>query len=82
MPELGDILCDKKFKFGDGTVGEKLLIILNKPRGNEPYLVVKTTSQKDRYEGVKPGCNPKRHVFLFAGFRKRRFSQGYIYSAE
>lgn len=50
----GTILCDEKFKFSDGTIGKKILIVLND--GNPGfYLVVKTTS-RSVYKGIQSGC--------------------------
>ena len=85
MPQLGDVLFDKSFRFNDGTIGEKLFIVLNNPKQNEPYLVVKTTSQQDRYKNYKYGCNSELQIFYIpAGqdnFSKDTFIQlNYIYA--
>ena len=42
----GTILLHKNFIYEDGTAGKKYLILLNTPKKNDPYLVVKTTSQR------------------------------------
>lgn len=63
MPGSGDILCDDKFKFTDGTMGKKLFVVINDAEPPEPWLVVKTTSQSKRYQNVKAGCNADRRVF-------------------
>lgn len=50
----GTILCDNEFKFSDGTVGKKLLIVLNDGEiGN--YIILKTTSNSN-YKGIGYGC--------------------------
>jgi hypothetical protein len=55
MNVRGTIYHNPQFKFCDGTVGNKLLVLLNTPTGEEDYLFVKTTSrQKGRTK--KPGC--------------------------
>jgi len=63
MPGSGDILCDDKFKFTDGSIGKKLFVVLNDAEPPDPWLVVKTTSQSKRYQNVKAGCNVDRRVF-------------------
>lgn len=66
MPRAGDVLHDAQFKFRDGATGSKLCVVLNDPQGPEPCLVVKTTSQAKRYQGLAPGCHPHKKVFLLA----------------
>ena len=64
MPQPGQILCYKDFEFGDYSKKEKLLVILNDADMDSLCLVLKTTSQSRRYEGVEKGCNPQKKVFL------------------
>lgn len=64
MPVQGEVLCHEKFQFKDGPTGKKLVVVLNNPAPRDPCIVVKTTSQSRRYQGVKPGCNPSRRVFF------------------
>ncbi|MGA9364782.1 MAG: hypothetical protein WBW16_10470 [Bacteroidota bacterium] len=68
MPSTGDIYFHKSFKFKDGAIGEKLFVVLNEPNldRNEPYLVVKTTSQFQK-ENLKEGCNPALRGFFVPG---------------
>ena len=63
MPAQGEVLCHERFRFSDGTFGNKLIVVLNNPAARDPCIVVKTTSQTHRYQGVKPGCNPNKSVF-------------------
>jgi len=42
----GTIYHHRKLVFHNGFIGKKYLILLNTPGKNEPYLFVKTTSQK------------------------------------
>jgi hypothetical protein len=50
----GTILFDDEFKFTDGSVGKKILIILND--GNPGfYIIVKTTS-RSAYKSAENGC--------------------------
>lgn len=42
----GCILLDKKFKFRDNEIDEKLIVLLNNPGKNEPYLFCCTTSRE------------------------------------
>jgi hypothetical protein len=65
MPKAGDILFHQEWVFNDGTLGRKLLVILNTPDNPDiPCLVLKTTSQDDRYIGAVSGCNVSKKVFL------------------
>lgn len=63
MPSQGEVLLHEKFQFSGGSIGKKLLVVLNNPKTRDPCLVVKTTSQSQRYKKVKIGCNPEREVF-------------------
>jgi hypothetical protein len=62
--EKGTILFHEKFRFANGELGEKLLIILNAPDPKvEPYLLCRVTSQ----EGNKPrifGCHQDLSLFF------------------
>ncbi len=58
----GSVLFHREFKFSDGECGEKLLIILNTPANNEPYLVCKTTS-KCKYFITKEGCHSEKGIY-------------------
>jgi hypothetical protein len=49
--------------FSDGTTAVKLLILLNHPTKKEPYLCVKTTSQK-KDKPSTPGCIRQRALFF------------------
>jgi hypothetical protein len=58
----GTILFHEKFKFTDGEHGKKLLIILNTPSKDEPYLICKTTS-KCKYSITKEGCHSDKGIY-------------------
>lgn len=58
----GTVLFHTKFRFTDGEIGEKLLIILNTPTPNEPYLVCRTTS-KCKYYITKEGCHEDKGIY-------------------
>jgi hypothetical protein len=45
----GTIFSHNEFKFHDGATGKKLLILLNSPQTDEPYLLVTTTSKTKPY---------------------------------
>ena len=64
MPKPGDIICYEKFEFEDGTKKDKLFVVLNDVDTDIPCLVLKTTSQSERYSGVKQGCNIAKKVFF------------------
>jgi hypothetical protein len=64
----GTILFDRRFRFHDGAIGEKLFVVLNDGRSGT-YITVKTTSQDARY-GVSYGCQVTArfpHFFLPRG---------------
>ena len=64
----GCILFDRKFKFRDNEIGEKLIILLNKPnlRENEPYLFCRTTSRERPPYLIKTpkGCQRDSNYFF------------------
>lgn len=59
----GGVYFHSQFPFDDGTFGEKRFVVLNNPEKDEPYLVVKTTSNL-RNRTYQKGCNPNRGVFF------------------
>ncbi|ETR68158.1 MAG: hypothetical protein OMM_10814 [Candidatus Magnetoglobus multicellularis str. Araruama] len=61
MSQRGQIYHNPKFRFHDGKIGNKLLILLNTPHKNEEYIFVKTTSN-DKNRLNKPGCH-KHPIF-------------------
>ncbi|MBU4350322.1 hypothetical protein KJ830_03965 [bacterium] len=68
MAELkpGCILYDTKFVFKDNEIGEKLIVLLNNPRGNEPFLFCRTTSiEKPPYQiKIPSGCQKNSQYFF------------------
>lgn len=63
MQTRGAIYHHKQLVFHNGVVGKKYLILLNTPSDIEPYLFVKTTSQK-RNKPSKRGCIKERSLFF------------------
>jgi len=55
MHVRGTVFQNPKFRFQDGGIGKKLLILLNTPTSDEEYLFVKTTSQEKK-RSKTPGC--------------------------
>lgn len=51
----GTIFHHDRLVFHNGFVGKKYLILLNSPDRNDPYLFVKTTSQRKQKPST-PGC--------------------------
>ena len=68
MTELksGCILFDTNFTFKDNVIGEKLIVLLNNPRENEPYLFCRTTSrERPPYQIKAPkGCQKDSSYFF------------------
>ncbi len=59
MPQPGEILYYQDYEFEDGFKTDKRFVVLNVTENIDlPCLVLKTTSQSKRYEGVRQGCNP------------------------
>lgn len=59
----GTILYHKAFQFQNGQIGKKLLITLNTPKKNEPYLCCKTTS-KQQFNIEKEGCHSNKNIYV------------------
>lgn len=58
----GTVLLFKDFVFKDGGKTDKLVIILNNPKGNEPYLLCPTTSQQHKRKAVL-GCHAEDNYY-------------------
>jgi hypothetical protein len=69
----GAIYHHNKLVFHNGFTGKKYLILLNTPVKNEPYLFVKTTSQK-KDKPSTPGCI-KEHSLFFVPVGKTSFKK-------
>jgi len=52
-----------QWKFPDGAVGEKLIVTLNEPKANEPYIVCTATS-KPKNKPKTPGCHAELGLFF------------------
>jgi predicted transcriptional regulator of viral defense system len=63
----GDVIYFVNFRFQDGTTRDKLLIILNTPKDNEPYLVCLTTSQQKKWRSKQPGCHSDKNYYFVDG---------------
>ncbi|PJB01384.1 MAG: hypothetical protein CO127_04155 [Ignavibacteria bacterium CG_4_9_14_3_um_filter_36_18] len=62
--KAGDVFCFINFTFKDGDTAEKkLLIILNTPRGTEPYLACLTTSQQ-KWKSNQLGCHSEKNYYF------------------
>lgn len=61
--DKGTILFHREFSFRNGESGKKLLIVLNAPSENQPYLVCKTTS-KEKFNIQTEGCHSDRNIYL------------------
>ena len=63
MAVRGDIFYHKEFELHSGGSGEKLILLLNTPGANEPYLFVKPTSQTTN-KPYRSGCIEKQQLFF------------------
>jgi hypothetical protein len=68
LPERGSIYHHRQLVFHNGFTGKKYLILLNTPGRKEPYLFVKTTSQKKDKPSTN-GCIKERSLFFIPAGR-------------
>jgi hypothetical protein len=59
----GTVLFFKDFRFKDGSSKDKLVIILNNPQGDDPFLLCPTTSQQYTRKRVL-GCYSSDNYFF------------------
>jgi len=59
----GAIYFHPSFEFKNGDTGRKLVLLLNTPSKNDPYLFVKTTSRQ-KNKPLRPGCIEERSLFF------------------
>jgi len=59
----GTICHHSELVFHNGFIGKKYLILINTPSKNEPYLFLKTTSQK-KDKPTTSGCIKKHSLFF------------------
>lgn len=64
MPNPGDVFVYKKYEFEDGSQRDKLFIVLNTSDLEKPCVVLKTTSNGNRYQGCIKGCNNNLKCFF------------------
>lgn len=62
----GDVIFFKDFLFSDGTRAPKWFVVLNYTDEIESTLLLKTTSQPNRYQGCSRGCNKASNPVFFA----------------
>lgn len=63
MAVRGTIYHHRRLVFKNGVAGIKYIILLNTPGPNDPYLFVKTTTQK-KDKPSKPGCIENLSLFF------------------
>lgn len=61
--DRGSILFHIGFPFRDGEIGEKLIVTVSEPEGDEPYIVCKTTSNA-KNKPQTPGCHAETGLFF------------------
>jgi len=60
----GDVIYFIDFTFDDNSIQNKLLIILNNPQDDEPYLVCLTTSQQKKWRRKELGCHAEDNYYF------------------
>lgn len=68
----GALYYHSDFPFHDGQRGKKLFVVLNDPQNDEPYLVVKTTSQLHN-KTYQNGCNERSGMFFIPAGTEKLF---------
>lgn len=68
----GSVYFHSQFPFHDGEIGQKRFVVLNEPSQDEPYLVVKTTTNL-RNKTYKEGCNATQGVFYLPANKESAF---------
>lgn len=63
MQARGAVYHHSQMVFRNGFIGKKYLVLLNTPGKNEPYLFLKTTSQKKNKPSI-PGCIIEHNIFF------------------
>lgn len=58
----GTVLFFRDFRFKDGSCKDKLVIILNSPKGDDPFLLCPTTSQQHTRKNIL-GCHASDNYF-------------------
>jgi len=61
----GEVAYCPRYQFANGTVSDKLLINLNNPLDQDPYLVLLTTS-KQKFRKNNPGCHSAQGYYLIS----------------
>jgi len=59
----GEVVFRPNYAFPNGITSDKLLIVLNDPTPNEPYLFLLTTSKQKRREKT-PGCHSSSGYYV------------------
>jgi len=60
----GDVIYFVDFKFSNGNIRNKLIIILNTPQNDEPYLICITTSQPKSWRTNQLGCHSDQNYYF------------------
>lgn len=60
--QAGTALFFKDFRFKDGGISDKLVIVLNTPQKDQPYLLCPTTS-KQHHRKSQLGCHSEANYF-------------------
>jgi hypothetical protein len=61
-PHRGKVFSYKDFEFVDGGKSDKLLILVNEPKGNADCIFIKTTSKPKPQS--KPGCHSFSNLYV------------------
>ena len=62
--KAGDVIFFINFKFENGNTADKILIILNTPQNDDPYLVCLTTSQPKNWRKKQIGCHADNNYYF------------------
>lgn len=64
--KAGEVYCFHDFKFKDGSTSDHptLIIVLNSPQNNDPFLLIQTTSRQ-HFRKSAPGCHSEENYYYF-----------------
>jgi len=68
----GGVYFHSQFPFHDGEIGQKLFVVINEPFEDEPYIILKTTTNF-RNKTYKEGCNAHQGVFYLPANKENAF---------
>jgi len=73
VSQPGQVLLYKNYQFEDGSVKDKLFVVMYVADITSPCLLLKTTSQSRRYMGCQEGCDQQKKALFIPSNRGECF---------